>query len=76
MPSSMKPRAALHAAFAQELDRRADAHVVQRRGGCKTVQPLVQLLGSSVARIVALTAAGTFPNRLGESRVAIERPSV
>ncbi len=37
--------AALDAAFAQELDRRADTHVVQRRGGCKTVQPLVQLLG-------------------------------
>jgi hypothetical protein len=37
--------AALDAAFAQELDGRADAHVVQRRGGDKAVQPLVQLLG-------------------------------
>jgi hypothetical protein len=37
--------AALDAAFTQELDGRADAHVVQRRGGCKAVQPLVQLLG-------------------------------
>jgi hypothetical protein len=37
--------AALDAAFAQELDGRADAHVVQRRGGDHLVQPLVQLLG-------------------------------
>ncbi len=49
--------AALDAAFAQELDGRADAHVVQRRVGDHMVQPLVQLLG-----IVGSPDRGTHRN--------------